>query len=152
MTKEDLTIYNKAVRRLSVLGIKDPTAQIIALEKEIDYYRDKIKRYESKGYRPTLHIIDEVSQNEHLKEGVAKFFNRTSAKPKTKVVVKVPDGVYTRDEDGQGYHFHPAPEGVKRWEIHKSVCPTCERLHWGDPKCQECDEQNGFKYYKPMEE
>lgn len=35
-------IYKKAVARLERMGIKDPTAQIIALEKEIDYYRAKI--------------------------------------------------------------------------------------------------------------
>lgn len=36
-------IYEKAVARLERQGIKDPTAQIIALEKEIDYYRAKIR-------------------------------------------------------------------------------------------------------------
>ena len=95
MTKEDHNIYNKAVRRLSRSGIKDPTAQIIALEKEIDYYRDKIKRYESKGYRPTLRIIDET---------------------------------------------------------HTDPCPTCYHRYWGDPECHGCNKQNGFRYYKPMEE
>lgn len=42
-TEKQLELYNKAVRRLERQGIKDPTAQIAALEKEIDYYREKIQ-------------------------------------------------------------------------------------------------------------
>lgn len=43
MTKEQHDTYTKAVKRLARQDIKDPTAQIIALEQEIDYYRERIK-------------------------------------------------------------------------------------------------------------
>lgn len=39
--------YEKAVRRLSRVGIKDPTEQIAALEEEIDRYRAKIHGLEA---------------------------------------------------------------------------------------------------------
>lgn len=42
MTAEQKEIYIKTVRRLSRGGATDPTAQIIALAEEIDYYRNKI--------------------------------------------------------------------------------------------------------------
>lgn len=42
MTPEEMRTYNKAVQRLARKGIKGPTAQIIALEQEIDYYRNRI--------------------------------------------------------------------------------------------------------------
>ena len=42
MTPEETRTYNKAVQRLARKGIKGPTAQIIALEQEIDYYRNRI--------------------------------------------------------------------------------------------------------------
>lgn len=42
MTEEQQEIYTKTVKRLARGGIKDPTAQIIALAEEIDCYRNKI--------------------------------------------------------------------------------------------------------------
>lgn len=43
MTKEQKSIYEQTVKRLARGGIKDPTAQIIALAEEIERYRDKIR-------------------------------------------------------------------------------------------------------------
>lgn len=46
MTPEEQKIYTKTVQRLARGGIKDPTAQIIALAEEIERYRDKIHKLE----------------------------------------------------------------------------------------------------------
>ena len=48
MTKEQQEIYIQTVKRLARMGIKDPTAQIVALAEEIDRYRDKIRRLEER--------------------------------------------------------------------------------------------------------
>ena len=56
MAKEELDTYTKAVRRLARTGIEDPTAQIIALEKEIDHYRKQIMPHRD-GYKPTLSLV-----------------------------------------------------------------------------------------------
>lgn len=41
-------LYEQTVKRLARTGIKDPTAQIIALAEEIERYRDKIRCLEEK--------------------------------------------------------------------------------------------------------
>ncbi len=46
MTKEHQELYNQTVKRLARGGIKDPTAQIIALAEEIECYRAKIRGME----------------------------------------------------------------------------------------------------------
>lgn len=38
----DMDLYEKTVKRLGRVGVKDPTAQIIALAEEIEQYRAKI--------------------------------------------------------------------------------------------------------------
>lgn len=48
MTKEHQELYNQTVKRLARGGIKDPTAQIIALAEEIEHYRDKIYALEER--------------------------------------------------------------------------------------------------------
>lgn len=42
MTPEEQRIYTQTVKRLGRRGIKDPTAQVIALAEEIDRYRNRI--------------------------------------------------------------------------------------------------------------
>lgn len=46
MTIEQEKIYIQTVKRLARGGIKDPTAQIIALAEEIERYREKIRGLE----------------------------------------------------------------------------------------------------------
>lgn len=43
MTEKQQELYHQTARRLSRVGIKDPTAQIIALAEEIENYRDQIQ-------------------------------------------------------------------------------------------------------------
>lgn len=43
---DNYELYKKAASRLARCGIYDPTRQIIALEEEIEQYRDKIKAME----------------------------------------------------------------------------------------------------------
>ncbi len=45
---DDCEIYERCVKRLIHNGIYDPYAAIVQLEKEIDYYREKIVRLEEK--------------------------------------------------------------------------------------------------------
>lgn len=45
---DDCEIYERCVKRLIHNGIYDPYAAIVHLEKEIDYYREKIVRLEEK--------------------------------------------------------------------------------------------------------
>lgn len=42
MNDKEIAVYNKAVQRLRRTGKKDPTSQIVALEEEIDRYRERI--------------------------------------------------------------------------------------------------------------
>ena len=44
-------MYKRAAARLARCGIYDPTRQIIALEEEIENYRDKIKALEELRYK-----------------------------------------------------------------------------------------------------
>ena len=43
ITQEEADLYCKTARRLERMGIKDPTAQIVALAEEIEYYRGRVK-------------------------------------------------------------------------------------------------------------
>lgn len=43
---EQMELYDRTVARLKRVGIKDPTAQIIALAEEIERYRGKINALE----------------------------------------------------------------------------------------------------------
>lgn len=52
MTAEQQEIYTQTVKRLARGGIKDPTAQIIALAEEIERYRDKIYALEERLKEP----------------------------------------------------------------------------------------------------
>jgi hypothetical protein len=47
---QKMELYKKTVTRLGRGGIKDPTAQIIALAEEIERYRDKIMNLEAALY------------------------------------------------------------------------------------------------------
>ena len=40
-------IYEKTVKRLARIGVKDPTAQIVALAEEIEQYRSKIEHLQA---------------------------------------------------------------------------------------------------------
>lgn len=46
MTPAQKEIYEKTVKRLARIGVKDPTAQIVALAEEIEQYRAKIRNLE----------------------------------------------------------------------------------------------------------
>lgn len=48
MTKEQQELYTQTVKRLARAGVKDPTAQIIALAEEIERYRAKIRGLEER--------------------------------------------------------------------------------------------------------
>lgn len=48
MTHEQQELYSKTFRRLARVGIKDPTAQILALAEEIERYRAKIYALENR--------------------------------------------------------------------------------------------------------
>lgn len=48
MTEQQFLIYTRTVRRLARGGIRDPTAQIIALAEEVERYRTKIYALESR--------------------------------------------------------------------------------------------------------
>lgn len=43
---EDCKVYHKAMNRMKVLGIRDEQKAIVHLQREIDYYRDKIRSME----------------------------------------------------------------------------------------------------------
>lgn len=51
MTKEHHELFTITVKRLARAGIKDPTAQIVALAEEIDLYRAKIQHMEGSSMR-----------------------------------------------------------------------------------------------------
>ena len=42
ITQDQADLYCRTVRRLERQGVKDPTAQIVALAEEIEYYRGRI--------------------------------------------------------------------------------------------------------------
>lgn len=46
MTRAQNEIYEKTVKRLARMGVKDPTGQIVALAEEIEQYRAKIRNLE----------------------------------------------------------------------------------------------------------
>ena len=46
MTGERKELFDKTVKRLSRVGVNDPTAQIIYLAEEIEQYREKIRGLE----------------------------------------------------------------------------------------------------------
>lgn len=50
LPEQKMELYKKTVTRLGRGGIKDPTAQIIALAEEIERYRDKIMNLEAALY------------------------------------------------------------------------------------------------------
>lgn len=58
MTKEQHDIYTKAVKRLVRQDVKDPTAQIVALEMEIDYYRERITGLLAELETTRAHLYD----------------------------------------------------------------------------------------------
>lgn len=65
ISKEQRDLYCSTVERLTRIGLKDPTRQIIALAEEIDQNRQTIQalRYELDKPPAPLKSIDEVSKD-----------------------------------------------------------------------------------------
>mgnify|MGYP005801662471 CR=1 FL=1 len=60
---EDCKVYRKAMDRMKVLGIRDEQKAIVYLQREIDYYRDKIRSIEeiarsNEGVKKNTHTAD----------------------------------------------------------------------------------------------
>ena len=65
LTDEQKELYTNTMRRLSLIGRKDTTSQILCLAEEIEYYRDRIRKMEksikerTERYKGVIAILEQ---------------------------------------------------------------------------------------------